>query len=497
MTASQRPAAQGPECRPTSRGRTLIVSNRLPVTCHLHGRQLLLRPSDGGLASALRSVCPHDRSLWIGWSGLTGSVTAGAIQESVARSVDEWAMVPVPLTEREVGGYYRGFSNAALWPALHGWIRNPIADDDDWELYRTVNERYADTVIRLLRPGDEVWVHDYHLLPLPALLRARGATARIGFFLHTPFPSAEVFAALPWGPDLLRGVLGADVIGFHTPEYTRNFTSAGRLLLGHSVGAPTSGTSRGPKLVTCPVGVDAARFAAAARRRNTLAAAAEIHGGTEGPLFVAVDRLDYTKGLPERLLAFERLLEVEPALRGGARLIQIAVPSRDDVPGYRDTRLDVEAIVARINQRFGARGWIPVDYRHTTVTRDTLIALYCAADVMLVTPLCDGLNLVAKEFVACRNDEDGVLVLSCRAGAAAELRSAVMTDPANPDDLLTALRTAIKMDQSERRARMQRLRLVVKSHTVADWSRKLRTALIARHDTGVVPQVRRPTLRLA
>jgi trehalose 6-phosphate synthase/phosphatase len=473
MSASQLPVAHSSARRLAPAGRTLIVSNRLPVTARIQGEELLLQPSDGGLASGLRTVHSDERGLWIGWSGLADGVPPAA-QNGFARWLRDASAVPVPLSRQEVAGYYRGFSNGALWPALHGWIRQPVASDDDWQLYRTVNERYADVVARHLRAGDRVWIHDYHLLLLPALLRRRSPGIRIGFFLHTPFPPPALFAALPHAAELIQGVLGADVIGFHTRNYSRHFASAIRLLLGDTLRGAEPWK---PKLVTCPMGIDAAGFAATARKSDVVEEAARIRAQSGGPLFVGVDRLDYTKGLPERLLAFERLLELEPALRGRARLIQIAVPSRQDVTGYGETRLCVEAIVARVNQRFGAADWTPIDYRYCTVSCQALVALYLAADVMLVTPLCDGMNLVAKEFVACRNDGDGVLVLSCHAGAAAELHAAVITDPADRDGLARVYRTAIAMPPAERQARMRRLRLVVESNDVSHWSRTFLAAL--------------------
>jgi trehalose 6-phosphate synthase/phosphatase len=477
MSTSQLPLPQSPARPPAAAGHTVIVSNRLPITARLHGEELLLQRSDGGLASGLRTVHSNEGGLWIGWSGLADCVPPAA-HDAFARSLRDASAVPVPLSRQEVAGYYRGFSNGALWPALHGWIRQPVARESDWQLYRTVNERYADIVARHLRAGDRVWIHDYHLLLLPALLRVRSPDARIGFFLHTPFPPPALFAALPHACELLQGILGADTIGFHTRDYSRHFASGVRLLLDDTLRVPEPARHpRKPNLVTCPMGIDAAWFAATARKPDVLEEAARIRARSDGPLFVGVDRLDYTKGLPERLLAFERLLELEPALRGRARLIQIAVPSREEVTGYRETRLMVEAIVARVNQRFRTADWTPVDYRHCTVSSDGLVALYLAADVMLVTPLCDGMNLVAKEFVACRNDGDGVLVLSYHAGAAAELHAAVITDPADGAGLVRAFRAAIAMPSDERQARMRRLRLAVRSHDVSHWSRTFLAAL--------------------
>jgi trehalose 6-phosphate synthase/phosphatase len=330
-----------------------------------------------------------------------------------------------------------------------------------------------------------VWVHDYHLMLLPRLLRSRCPGTRIGFFLHTPFPPSESFASLPQAPELLNGILGADLIGFHTRDYGRHFMSAVRLTLGYE--SADEEVSAGPhqaRVIACPMGVDVSFFARWARKPAVVAEAKRIKGEGEEPLFVGVDRLDYTKGIPERLRAFERLLEMHPALRRQARLIQVAVPSREESRGYAETKRMVEMLVKRINRRFSVPGWRPVEYRYCSLDTATLVALYRAADVMLVTPRCDGMNLVAKEFVACREDGDGVLVLSSRAGAAAELHAAVLTDPEDQEQLVRAYRLALEMPATERRVRMRHLRQAVEAHDVFQWSKGFLDALGRPERTG-------------
>jgi trehalose 6-phosphate synthase/phosphatase len=476
MSAPHSPvAAVGPAGRVAASGRTLIVSNRLPMTVRIEDGEVLLRQSDGGLATGLRGVHEREGGLWIGWSGLTDRGSSSA-HGTVAYRLRDLGALPVPLSEEEVAGYYRGYSNSALWPVLHGCLRQPLVADADWELYRAVNERYADVVARHLCAGDRVWIHDFHLMLLPRLVRDRCPGARIGFFLHTPFPPAESFATLREASELLEGVLGADLIGFHTRDYGRHFTAAVRLILGSpAISDDSEVDPHQARIVTCPMGIDVAFFAAWARKPAVITEAARIRGDGEGPLFVGIDRLDYTKGIAERLQAFERLLEVEPGLRGRARLIQVAVPSREDASGYAENRRMVETLVAHINHRYA--GWSPVEYRYARVDTATLVALYRAADVMLVTPLCDGMNLVAKEFIASRDDEDGVLVLSSRAGAAAELHAAVLTDPDDLDDLVRAYRAALEMSAVERRVRMRHLRTTVETHDVFQWSRRFLEAL--------------------
>jgi trehalose 6-phosphate synthase/phosphatase len=463
MSPSQSPMeAVRPAGQEATPGRILIVSNRLPVTAVVDQGEIRLQPSDGGLATGLRSVHEYHQGLWIGWSGVTDRTRLGA-QCTISSRLRDIGAEAVPLTGEEVAGYYQGYSNGALWPVLHDRLRHPLARASDWELYRAVNQRYADVVAQHFRAGDRVWVHDFHLMLLPRLVRDRCPDARIGFFLHTPFPPAESFATLPEAPELLEGILGANQIGFHTRDYSRHFQSAVRLILGDRPAHEG--------VFACPMSIDVLFFAAWARKPEVLAQADRIRAGCEGPLFVGIDRLDYTKGIVERLRAFERLLELEPHLRGRTRLIQVAVPSRENASGYADTRRTVERLVARINGRHPGES-PPVEYRYGKVDTATLVALYRAADIMLVTPLCDGMNLVAKEFVACRDDEGGVLVLSSRAGAAAELSAAVFTDPRDVNDLVRAYRLALEMSVVERRVRMRHLRATVQNHDVFQWSER-------------------------
>jgi trehalose 6-phosphate synthase/phosphatase len=294
---------------------------------------------------------------------------------------------------------------------------------------------------------------------------------RIGFFLHTPFPPGETFASVPHAALLLRGLLGADVVGMHTREHSRNFVDAVQALLPNDVrGDDISVGNRVVSAFACPLGIDVDAFASIASSPSVIAEARRLRSAEDGALLLGVDRLDYTKGIPARLLAFERLLEMRPALRGHIRLRQLAVPSREDVGGYPEIRAEVEGIAARINARFGRSDWTPVDYQYRSVDIETLVALYRSADVMLVTPLRDGMNLVAKEFVASRVDDDGVLILSECAGAAAELRAALRVDPTDIAALAGTYESALTMLPAERRVRMRRLRRAVQSNDVYRWA---------------------------
>jgi trehalose 6-phosphate synthase/phosphatase len=460
MTAPRlvRPFAPLTPVAPASDARVVIVSNRLPATVQLDGDAVRLTPSSGGLATGLRGVHERSGGTWIGWSGLADVSPRHAVR--VDTRLAELSAAAVPLSADEVAGFYARYSNATLWPVLHDRFDAPPAAAD-WDTYRAVNLRFAQVVGRHLRPDDVVWVHDYHLMLVPRLLRALHPRARIGFFLHTPFPSLDALRRLPrvQRAALLDGLAAADVVAFHTPEYASRFECAARVELGRT----------DVRVTSCPMGIDVAAFESRAGDTRVAAEVARLRA-RGGPLLLGVDRLDYTKGIPERLEAFARLLDARPELRGHARLFQLAVPSREEVPAYQALRERVERVAARVNARFGTPTWQPIEYVYGSVDSVGLSALYRAADVMLVTPLRDGMNLVAKEFVASRTDDDGVLVLSERAGAAAELRAALLVDPHDVDGLARAYDAALSMSAAERRVRMRRLREAVRRHDVFAWA---------------------------
>jgi trehalose 6-phosphate synthase/phosphatase len=486
----------GPWRRTHAEEQVLIVANRLPLTVTRDGAEIRVEPSSGGLATGLSGVQRHYRSTWIGWTGFARVPDAGTRTEIDARLRDADA-IGMHLTAEEIAGFYRRYSNGVLWPVLHDM--NPLEHaphaphaahasqtsdmSRDWSTYRAVNERYAAEVIRRLRPGDLVWVHDYHLMLVPRLVRERHPKARIGFFLHTPFPSVESFLALPHATALLDGILGADAIGVHIPRYASRLVEAMRTGLGiRATGTLEDRDGRRVAVFDAAMGVDAESLGAVARRLDVLALARQTRG--QQTLLLGVDRLDYTKGIPEKLRAFDRLLERDPRLRGRVRLAQVAVPSRENVAGYDVLRREVEAAVERINGRWGDPGWQPVSYHYGSVDLTTLVALYRAADVMVVTSLADGMNLVAKEYVASRVDDDGVLVLSERAGAAAELRAALLVDPTDECGLATAYARAVSMPRAERHVRMRHLRLTVAEHDVHRWARGILVDLAERTDSA-------------
>ena len=451
--------------------RLLLVSNRLPVVTTVTDRGVRIVPSDGGLVSGLRPQHQRRNGLWIGWPG---DLTQCSAEERTTTEdgLAAQRLVPVHLSREQVDSYYHGFCNRVLWPLFHYLIDRVPADAAGWDIYRQVNEAFADVVAANYREGDTIWVHDYQLLLLPSLLRERLPAARIGFFLHIPFPSSEVFRVLPWRREVLHGLLGADLLGFHTFSYMRHFVTS--LLHVDGVEADIDRVrvgGREVRLGVFPMGIDAARFAELAGDPVVQAQARAIREDAGGRrIILGVDRLDYTKGIPRRMQAVERLLMREPGLRDRVRYIQIAVPSRGEVDSYQKFKLQVEETVGRINGACGTLHSTPVHYMHQGVSEQELVALYCAADVMLVTPLRDGMNLVAKEFVAARADGDGVLVLSEFAGAAAELEGAVTVNPYDVDAVATSIHDALAMTTEERRARMSRLRARVMQHDVHAWA---------------------------
>jgi trehalose 6-phosphate synthase/phosphatase len=458
--------------------RLLIVSNRLPVTVRAGEGEPVVARSSGGLATGLDG--PHSRSggIWIGWPGSLEGLGAAA-RADVERRLAELRLAPVALSADEVARYYEGYANGVLWPLLHYSVARLPAVVSDLEAYEAVNARFADAVAERWREGDVVWVHDYQLMLVPKLLRERIPGARIGFFLHIPFPSSEIFRVLPRRERLLEGVLGADLVGFHAPAYVRHFASSALRLLG----APTrvdriAWEGRDVRIGVFPMGVDAARFDETARSED-VRALVESHRAAGMQLLVGVDRLDYTKGIPRRLLAFETLLRHHPELRERVRLVQVAVPSRENVEAYREYRDEVDALVGRIHGEFATPDWSPIHYLYRALAFEEVVALYRAADAALVTPLRDGMNLVAKEFVAARPDEDGVLVLSEFAGAAAELAEAVLVNPYDVEATAEAMHRALTMPADERQTRMVHLRARVARHDVHWWARTFLGALEA------------------
>ncbi|QJX47536.1 bifunctional alpha,alpha-trehalose-phosphate synthase (UDP-forming)/trehalose-phosphatase [Hymenobacter taeanensis] len=451
--------------------RTIIVSNRLPTKVQRTANGLTFQPSEGGLATGLGSIYRAADNVWIGWPGLV--VSDPGEQQQVTQRLQADSMAPVFLTEREIQDYYEGFSNGTLWPTFHYFSEYALYEEVHWEAYVAVNRKFCEAVLELAGPDDTIWVHDYQLLLLPEMLRRERPSATIGFFLHIPFPSYELLRELPWGAELLEGMLGADLIGFHTFSYQRHFLSA----VSHMLGYPNqSGQVETPSRLVLvdafPMGIDFKQYAETA---NTEAVARQIlayrEGFREGRIVLSIDRLDYTKGIAQRLRAFEGLLQRHPEWHGKVSLLMVVVPSRDQVAQYQSLKEEIDELVGRLNAQFSTMSWTPIHYFYRSFPFEELVALYRLADIALVTPVRDGMNLVAKEYIACRNDERGVLILSERAGAAHELSDALLINPTDTNHLVEALNEALLMPEEEQGRRMGHLRALVEQYDVFAWTK--------------------------
>ena len=462
-------------------GRVIIVSNRLPVTAKQEEEGVHFVPSVGGLATGLRSVHASGEGAWVGWPGIVAEALRGK-ESDVRRDLAGHNCVPVFLSGRDVRDYYGGFSNRAIWPLFHYFTQHATYDRLHWDAYRRVNERFAAAVAEVAEPGDTIWVQDYHLMLAPALIRAHLPEVRIGFFLHIPFPSYEVFRLLPWRQEILEGLLGADLLGFHTYDYVGHFLDSVHAVLGRGhVSGDVEGGERPVRAEAFPMGIDYDRFRTAAEAPAARREVGRIRGHVGSrKVILSVDRLDYTKGVLERLEAFDLFLTENPSWRERVTLIFLLVPSRTRVEEYRDLKRLIDERVGRINGRHGSVGWIPIWYLYRSVPFERLVALYRAADVALVTPLRDGMNLVAKEYVASQVDGDGVLVLSEFAGAAQELGEALLVNPNDVPGMARAIRDALEMTKRERVERMKRMDERVGGHTVEEWAADFLAELAAR-----------------
>ena len=451
--------------------KTIIVSNRLPTKVLRTKAGITFQPSEGGLATGLGSIYRAGDNLWLGWPGLSGHDETEEAHITEQLHADN--MVPVFLTEDEIRDYYEGFSNSTLWPTFHYFTEFATYLDEHWDAYVAVNEKFCQAVLAQAGPDDIIWVHDYQLLLLPELLRRARPRATIGFFLHIPFPSYELIRVLPWRTELLRGMLGADLIGFHTFGYMRHFLSAVSQQLGlTNQNGQIETPSHTVRVDAFPMGIDYERYATAAASEDAQAHMAEYLqalGNTR--VILSIDRLDYTKGIPQRLWAFNQLLERYPEWRGQVSLIMVVVPSRDQVAQYADLKVEVDELVGRINAQYRTISWSPVHYFYRSFPLAELAALYAMADVGLVTPLRDGMNLVAKEYVASRLDQRGVLILSERAGAARELSDALIINPTDTRALAEAMHEALVMPDEEQQRRMSAMQALVKRYNVFAWTK--------------------------
>ena len=468
----------------------VVVANRLPVDLErLPDGSTTWKRSPGGLVTALEPLLRRRRGAWVGWPG-----AVDADEEPIV--LDDVRLHPVRLSAEDMAEYYEGFSNATLWPLYHDVIVKPIYHREWWDRYVDVNRRFAEATSGAAAHGGTVWVQDYQLQLVPKMLRSMRPDLTIGFFLHIPFPPVELFMQLPWRTEIIQGLLGADLVGFHLVGGAQNFLYLARHLLGANTSRGTVGVrsrlgavqleSRTVQVGAFPISIDSRALDHAARDRTIKRRAREIRAELGNPrkILLGVDRLDYTKGIDVRLKAFSELLAEGRAKRDDTVLVQLATPSRERVESYQILRNDIEREVGHINGEYGEVGHPVVHYLHRPVPRDELIAFFVASDVMLVTPLRDGMNLVAKEYVACRGDLGGALVLSEFTGAAAELRQAYLVNPHDLEGVKDAIEAALNQSDEEGRRRMRSLRRQVLAHDVDRWARSFLDALAEAHPQG-------------
>ena len=473
-------------------GRLYIVSNRLPVSVEREAEGFSYHPSVGGLATSLTALKWSSEMIWLGWPGVNALSPAEAQQ--VERTLtEEYGCLPLFPPEELFELFYTGFSNGCIWPLFHYFPQYAHYDWEEWEAYRAINQIFADRLVDLLRPEDSVWVHDYHLLLVPAMVRRALPEANIGFFLHIPFPSYEVFRMLPWREELLKGMIGADLIGFHSFSYARHFLSSLLRILGlEQEFGRVIYEERPVNVETFPLGIDVDRFVSAHQLPGVQAELSDLRRQTGGrKVVLSVDRLDFTKGIVQRLLAFEAFLETYPEWQGEVSLLSLCVPSRTSVPEYQNLKRQVDELVGRINGRFGEPGWVPIWYLYRKLPFDELVSLYLLADVALVTPLRDGMNLVAKEYLAARHDGTGVLVLSETAGSAEELGEALIVNPHDSRSIVASLLQALEMPVTEQQRRNRPMISRLRRYTTRRWAEEFLNQLEAARQDRPAYRVKR------
>jgi trehalose 6-phosphate synthase/phosphatase len=466
--------------KPAAGTRIIVVSNRLPVTLKKTEQGWDTARSSGGLASAMNPLIGKTGGEWIGWAGDSG----GEDSEKRQAILSEWAKTDhcfaVDLPKDVAAGFYEGYANQTLWPVFHNFPSQLKFDAKHWESYVEANRIFCEAVVDRYRPNDLIWVHDYHLMLLPQMLRERCPDAAVGFFLHIPFPSSEIFPVLPRREELLQGLLGADLLAFQTHAHLQQFRAALLRVLGmESKIAEAALGSRPVRLEALPIGIAPEEYTGLLNRDATTAKQyadwAQRYAGRK--VLLAVDRLDYTKGVPERLRAYAHLLRSSPELKERVVLIQIAVPTREGIDTYQELRTEVNRLVGEINGQLGTPEWTPLVYINRSIERSELVALYKLADVTWVGSLRDGMNLVAKEYVACKPDGDGVLVLSEFAGAAAEMGEALLINPYDEERTAATINRAIAMDDEERNLRMMALHNRVVRNDVFHWGERFLASL--------------------
>ncbi len=458
-----------------------ILSNRLPFSVDVNDDKIKLKASVGGLATGLKSVYKQFKGQWIGWSGVASDTISEEQRVKINQSLKIEDCVPVDLTTVDINLFYEGFSNNTIWPLFHYFAQYAEFNSSTWEAYKEVNQKFANAAMENLSDGDTIWIHDYQLLLVPEMIKSKMPNVTIGFFLHIPFPSYEIFRLLPWRTEIIKGILGADLIGFHTYDYERHFFSCVRRLLGHEINLNQIHTEDRIILVDAfPMGIDYQKFMDTAIHHDSLPEDKKTDFRIEldkfasfepdRKLILSIDRLDYSKGIPHRLRAFARFMEIYPELHGKVTLVMLAVPSRDNVEQYQLLKREVDELVGSINGQYGTINYTPIWYFYRSMPFTNLVELYLKCDIALITPVRDGMNLVAKEYVASRINQTGVIILSEMAGVAKEMGEAIIINPNNENEIADALYQAIKMPEQEQKDRMIHLQKRVKRYDVFKWA---------------------------
>lgn len=449
--------------------KTIIVSNRLPVRVENSDSGLEFITSEGGLATGLGSIYKQGNNLWVGWPGISGE--SEDQKSEINSGLKKNNMHGVFLTEYDIEAYYEGFSNETLWPNFHYFNQYTQYNEEHWQAYQDVNQKFADEVLQLIAPNDTIWVHDYQLLLLPSLIREKQPDIKIGFFLHIPFPSYESFRRLPWRRELLHGMLGADFLGFHTYDDMRHFMSSVNRLAGF--GGENGQINFGNRKVLAdalPMGIDYKKYESLADHEETLEREDRYRKSIGNQrLLLSIDRLDYSKGIPQRLIAFESFLEKYPDYKGEISLLMVVVPSRDNVGKYKELKEEVDLLVGKINGKYSRIDWRPIHYFYRSFPPNALSAFYRMADVGLVTPLRDGMNLVCKEFIASKLDKKGVLILSEMVGASKELSDAILVNPNDNNAIVDAIYEALNMSSDEQKRRLEVMQTSLQRYNIHHW----------------------------
>jgi trehalose 6-phosphate synthase/phosphatase len=472
------------------KNRLIVVSNRLPIVLSRSKKnEWQLQYGSGGLVTALAPVLKNRGGMWIGWAG--NFEDAGEHIKKLLEKEEKnigYKLKAVALTTGEIEDYYKGFANEIIWPLFHDFLSHCNFDPKYWDSYLMVNEKFAEIVLGNISEKDFIWVHDYHLFGLASKLREKGVNNKIGFFLHIPFPAADIFIRLPWRFQILNFLLKYDIVGFQTLRDRTNFLQCVRYLIGdvhpEGKGRVLSINIAGQevRVGVFPIGIDYNEFSNLAKSEEVSDAAWHLHENLpDRKIVFGIDRLDYSKGIPERLNAFRNALRRYPELRGKITLVQIVIPSRRGIKKYETLKLDIERLIGQINGEFTLSGWIPIHYMFRSITRRDLLAYYRCAEIALITPLKDGMNLIAKEYCASNIENDGVLILSEFAGAATQFQKNVMlVNPHDIEGMADALYKAFVMDEHTRKGKMKKLREKVRKYDIFWWVNSFLQAAISK-----------------